>query len=63
MLGKDITPDEGIFISVLSACSRSGLVDEGKENFYKMTRNYNVEAEPTHYSCLGDLFGRTEKLD
>jgi hypothetical protein len=63
MLGKDITPDKGIFISVLLSCRRSGLVDEGKENFYKMTRNYNVEAEPTHYSCLGDLFERTEKLD
>ncbi|XP_028805742.1 putative pentatricopeptide repeat-containing protein At3g15130 isoform X4 [Neltuma alba] len=28
MLGKNIIPDEGMFTSVLSACSHSGLVDE-----------------------------------
>ncbi|KAK7312746.1 hypothetical protein VNO77_36841 [Canavalia gladiata] len=63
MLGKNITPDEGIFTSVLSACSHSGLVDEGKEIFYKMTRDYNVEPGPTHYSCLVDLLGRAGYLD
>lgn len=63
MLGKDITPDQGIFISVLSACSHSGLVDEGKEIFDKMIRKYNVEAGPTHYSCLVDLLGRAGRLD
>lgn len=63
MLGKNITPDEGIFTSVLSACSHSGLVDAGKEFFFKMTREYNVEAKPTHYSCLVDLLGRAGKLD
>ncbi|XP_057455780.1 putative pentatricopeptide repeat-containing protein At3g11460, mitochondrial [Lotus japonicus] len=63
MLGKNITPDEGVFTAVLSACSHSGLVDEGKEIFYKMTRDYNVEPTTTHYSCLVDLLGRAGKLD
>ncbi|KAK7263567.1 hypothetical protein RJT34_31159 [Clitoria ternatea] len=63
MLGKNITPDEGIFISVLSACSHSGLVGEGKEIFYSMARDYNVEPGPTHYSCLVDLLGRAGYLD
>ncbi|XP_061369545.1 putative pentatricopeptide repeat-containing protein At3g11460, mitochondrial [Gastrolobium bilobum] len=63
MLGKNIMPDEGIFTSVLSACSHSGLVDEGKEIFYKMSRDYNLEPGPTHYSCLVDLLGRAGNLD
>ncbi|KAG4980101.1 hypothetical protein AAZX31_12G098000 [Glycine max] len=63
MLGKGVTPDEGIFTAVLSACSHSGLVDEGKEIFYKMTRDYSVEPRPTHYSCLVDLLGRAGYLD
>ncbi|TKY66932.1 Pentatricopeptide repeat-containing protein [Spatholobus suberectus] len=63
MLGKNVTPDEGIFTAVLSACSHSGLVNEGKEIFYKVTRDYNVEPGPTHYSCLVDLLGRAGYLD
>ncbi|KAK7342159.1 hypothetical protein VNO80_25102 [Phaseolus coccineus] len=63
MLGTNVTPDEGIFTAVLSACSHSGLVEEGKEIFYKITRVYNVDPGPTHYSCLVDLLGRAGYLD
>lgn len=63
MLGTNVIPDEGIFTAVLSACSHSGLVDEGKEIFYKITRDYNVDPGPTHYSCLVDLLGRAGYLD
>ncbi|KAK4286233.1 hypothetical protein QN277_002819 [Acacia crassicarpa] len=63
MLGKNIIPDEGMFTSVLSACSHSGLVDKGKEIFYKVMREYNVEPEAAHYACLVDLLGRAGNLD
>lgn len=63
MLGKNIVPDEGILTSVLSACSHSGLLDEGKEIFYKMTREYNIEPGAAHYACLVDLLGRSGNLD
>ncbi|KAK2379884.1 pentatricopeptide repeat-containing protein, chloroplastic [Trifolium repens] len=67
MLGKDITPDKGIFISVLLSCRRSGLVDEGKENFYKMTRNYNVEAEcmfgSASHQQSDDIYTKWKKLN
>ncbi|KAF7823106.1 putative pentatricopeptide repeat-containing protein [Senna tora] len=63
MLGKNIIPDEGILTSVLSACSHSGLVDEGKEIFYRMTREYNVKRGAAHYSCLVDLLSRAGHLD
>lgn len=45
MLGKGVTSDEGIFTAVLSACSHYGLVGDGKEIFYKMTRDYSGELE------------------
>ncbi|KAL2328313.1 hypothetical protein Fmac_021740 [Flemingia macrophylla] len=63
MLGRNVAPDEGIFTAVFSACSHSGLVDEGKEIFYKMTKHCNVEPGPIHYSCLVDLLGRAGYLD
>ncbi|KAJ7948200.1 Pentatricopeptide repeat-containing protein [Quillaja saponaria] len=63
MLVTNIIPDEGVLTSVLSACSHSGLVDEGKEIFYKMSREYNVEPGPTHFACMVDLLGRSGKLD
>ncbi|GAV79949.1 LOW QUALITY PROTEIN: PPR domain-containing protein/PPR_2 domain-containing protein/DYW_deaminase domain-containing protein, partial [Cephalotus follicularis] len=63
MLANNVTPDEGVFTSVLSACSHAGLVVEGKEIFQRMTKNYNVKPGPAHYSCLVDLLGRAGHLD
>ncbi|WOH05708.1 hypothetical protein DCAR_0625128 [Daucus carota subsp. sativus] len=58
-----IIPDEGVFASVLSACSHAGLVREGKEIFYSMGKEYNCEPLESHYSCMIDLLGRAGYLD
>ncbi|KAL8088097.1 putative pentatricopeptide repeat-containing protein At3g11460, mitochondrial [Apium graveolens] len=58
-----IIPDEGVFASVLSACSHSGLVSEGKEIFYSMGKEYNCEPLQSHYSCMIDLLGRAGYLN
>lgn len=63
MIGQNIIPDEGVFTSVLSACSHSGLVSEGKEIFYKTTKEYKVKPRLSHYSCLVDLLGLAGRLD
>ncbi|KAM7276713.1 hypothetical protein ACFE04_018579 [Oxalis oulophora] len=63
MLAKNITPDEAIITSILSACSHSGLVTEGKEIFYSMTKDFNLKPVLAHYSCLVDLLGRAGHLD
>lgn len=63
MLANSLTPDEGVLTSVLSACSHAGLVNEGKDFFYRMTVEYNVKPGLSHYSCLVDLLGRAGNLD
>ncbi|KAF7140560.1 hypothetical protein RHSIM_Rhsim06G0156600 [Rhododendron simsii] len=63
MMGIGITPDEGVFTSVLTACSHAGLVNEGKEIFHSMEKKYNVQPRLAHFSCLIDLLGRAGYLD
>ncbi|XP_052177940.1 pentatricopeptide repeat-containing protein At3g26782, mitochondrial-like [Diospyros lotus] len=63
MILNGITPDEGVFTSVLAACSHAGLVIEGKEIFDIMKMKYNMQPGLAHYSCLVDLLGRAGHLD
>ncbi|KAG9441155.1 hypothetical protein H6P81_017009 [Aristolochia fimbriata] len=56
-------PDETSFLSVLSACSHSGLVSEGKECFDLMLQSNHVTPNTKHYACMVDLFGRAGLLD
>lgn len=55
-------PDGVTFISVLSACSHSGLVQEGREIFLSMTRDYNIVPDMKHFVCMVDLYGRAGLL-
>ncbi|OVA13152.1 Pentatricopeptide repeat [Macleaya cordata] len=63
MKNKSIRPDEVTFTSVLSACSHAGLVDEGREIFDQMVREYSINPRVEHYSCMVDLLGRAGHLD
>ncbi|KAE8690809.1 Pentatricopeptide repeat-containing protein [Hibiscus syriacus] len=54
-------PDAITFLSVLSACSHGGCVDEGLEIFSKM-ETYGILASIKHYGCLVDLLGRAGRL-
>lgn len=56
------TPDEITFTSVLSACSRAGLVDEGCHIYVSMSKNYNLVPSMEHCGCMVDLFGRAALL-
>ncbi|KAL6500734.1 hypothetical protein OROHE_025531 [Orobanche hederae] len=56
-------PDQVTFIALLSACSHSGLVTEGKHLFSVMSREFNIVPEMDHYFCLVDLLGRAGLLD
>nr|UPT49031.1 pentatricopeptide repeat protein AaPPR1402 [Agave angustifolia] len=62
MLRASIRPDEITFIGVLSACTHSGLVDEGREFFSKMITTYGITPSVTHYGCLVDLLSRAGRL-
>ncbi|KAH7860674.1 hypothetical protein Vadar_016591 [Vaccinium darrowii] len=51
------------FLSVLYACSHSGLVSEGEEVFYSMVHDHGFEPLVEHYACMVDLLSRAGKLD
>jgi pentatricopeptide repeat protein len=51
-------PTNVTFVGVLNACSRSGLVDEGRWYFRLMSETYGIEPEMEHYRCMVDLLGR-----
>lgn len=57
-----IEPDEVSSISVLYACSHSGLVDEGWRFFNMMRYECNIEPKLEHYACMVDLLSRTGNL-
>ncbi|XP_047329943.1 pentatricopeptide repeat-containing protein At1g08070, chloroplastic-like [Impatiens glandulifera] len=58
MVKNNIDPNEVTFIAVLSACSHSGLVQEGRKLFESMSRDFNVEPKIEHYGCMVDILGR-----
>ncbi|KAJ7300180.1 hypothetical protein O6H91_Y053900 [Diphasiastrum complanatum] len=51
-------PNEVTFVTVLSACSHCGLVDEGRHIFHSMYENHAVTPTMDHYACMVDLLGR-----
>ncbi|XP_039797798.1 pentatricopeptide repeat-containing protein At3g57430, chloroplastic-like [Panicum virgatum] len=61
MLAKGIAPDGICFVSVLSACAHSGLVDDGLRVFGTMG-DHGVERRQVHYACVIDLLGRAGQL-
>lgn len=58
-----LVPDDITFICLLSACSHSGLIAQGKHWFYAMTEIYNIVPRMGHYICMVDLLGRGGLLD
>uniref|UniRef100_A0A0D9WKZ7 DYW domain-containing protein n=1 Tax=Leersia perrieri TaxID=77586 RepID=A0A0D9WKZ7_9ORYZ len=58
-----IAPNETTFLSVLSACSHAGLVDEGRKYFTSMKEDYGLEPGMEHYGTVVDLLGRSGKLE
>ncbi|XP_057861154.2 putative pentatricopeptide repeat-containing protein At3g23330 [Cryptomeria japonica] len=58
-----IKPDHITFICVLSSCTHAGLVDEGRQFFNTMNRDYCITPRMEHYICMVDLLGRAGYLD
>eukprot|EP01018_Ginkgo_biloba_P030203 Gb_04430 [translate_table: standard] len=63
MQQSGVKPDHVTFIAVLLACSHSGLVDEGRQYFDLMFRDYDIKPRLEHYACMVDLLGRAGQLD
>ncbi|CBI36364.3 unnamed protein product, partial [Vitis vinifera] len=60
---KGMYPNEVTFLAILSACSHTGLVEEGLRIFTSMQEDYNIEAKAEHYTCMVDLLGRAGRLE
>nr|XP_043615759.1 pentatricopeptide repeat-containing protein At2g44880-like [Erigeron canadensis] len=56
-------PDDVTFIALLSACSHSGLIEEGRTLFECIDIDYGVTRKMEHYGCFVDLLGRAGFLE
>ncbi|KMT00539.1 hypothetical protein BVRB_9g218370 [Beta vulgaris subsp. vulgaris] len=63
MEDSGFNPNESTFVSVLSACSHAGMVDEGLQVFYHMVKRRGIVPNLQHYACLVDLLGRSGLVD
>lgn len=58
MVEKKIKLDHITFVAVLTACSHSGLVEEGQHFLNSMESEYGIPPRMEHYACAIDLLGR-----
>ncbi|CAN6381251.1 unnamed protein product [Urochloa humidicola] len=58
-----VKPNEITFVSVLSACSYAGFVEEAERYFNMMKEEYKIEPIVDHYGCMIDMFVRLGRLD
>nr|UPT48987.1 pentatricopeptide repeat protein AaPPR1260 [Agave angustifolia] len=63
MVRRGTKPTEVTFLSLLYACSHSGLKDKGMEYFNLMKQKYGLEPSLKHYTCIVDLLGRSGCLE
>ncbi|XP_010522510.1 PREDICTED: pentatricopeptide repeat-containing protein At5g43790 [Tarenaya hassleriana] len=62
MISRGLIPDDATFLVTISACSHSGLVEEGLGVFHSIKGAHGVEPKVEHYGCLVDLLGRAGRL-
>ncbi|KAJ0700824.1 putative tetratricopeptide-like helical domain superfamily [Helianthus annuus] len=62
MLNASVKPDQICYLGVLSACTHTGMVDEGRKFFADMSIHHGIEPEVEHYGCMVDLLGRAGLL-
>ncbi|KAG8372050.1 hypothetical protein BUALT_Bualt12G0026300 [Buddleja alternifolia] len=62
MKNEGIEPNSITFLSLLSACSHTGLLQEGCEALKSMKRDFGIEPNLDHYTCIVDLLGRSGRI-
>lgn len=63
MQDSGIRPDDISFVSVLSACSHVGMVEEGRRLLNSMGSTHGMEPRLEHYGCVVDLLARAGMLE
>jgi pentatricopeptide repeat protein len=59
----DLIPAEATYVSILSACSNAGLLEEGQFYFISINDDSKCLETVEHYACLVDLLGRAGQLN
>ncbi|KAL6858933.1 hypothetical protein ACP4OV_017935 [Aristida adscensionis] len=59
---RGAVPDHVAFLGVLTACSHTGMVNEGRRYFNSMTSLYGIKPTIKHYGCMIDLLSRAGHL-
>ncbi|KAA8530191.1 hypothetical protein F0562_004901 [Nyssa sinensis] len=62
MVRKGVRPNHVTFTCLLSACSHSGLLEEGKGYFRLMREKFGIAPKLSNYACMVDLLGRAGQL-
>lgn len=62
MLSNGLEPNSITFVSLLYACSHSGMVEDGLQLFSLMQEKYGLKPNVKHFTCVVDLFGRSGRL-
>nr|XP_018677009.1 PREDICTED: pentatricopeptide repeat-containing protein At3g29230-like isoform X2 [Musa acuminata subsp. malaccensis] len=63
MIRKGLKLNGVTFLSVLFACSHGGLVEEGRQIFNSMEKDFGIQPRIQHYGCLIDLLCRNGQLE
>lgn len=63
LLHSGMKPNKVIFLSILSACSHNGLVDQGLSIFESMSRDFGVQPGVEHHACIVDLLCRAGRVE
>ncbi|PWA56857.1 pentatricopeptide repeat (PPR) superfamily protein [Artemisia annua] len=56
-------PNRVTYLSILSACSHGGLVEEGLVFYRKMVNESGIAPDIKHYGCLVDMLARAGRLE
>ncbi|CAH8386120.1 unnamed protein product [Eruca vesicaria subsp. sativa] len=63
MIHSGLQPDSVSVLSVLTACSHSGFVEQGTEYFEAMSRIHGITPGRKHYACMLDLLCRNGRFE
>ncbi|KAK6130527.1 hypothetical protein DH2020_035736 [Rehmannia glutinosa] len=63
MLQSGIKPDTSVIVGVLSACCKSGLINDGMRIYDTIVSNYEIKPTVEMCSCMVDMFGRLGELN
>ncbi|KAG7591097.1 Pentatricopeptide repeat, partial [Arabidopsis thaliana x Arabidopsis arenosa] len=55
---ESVKPNAVTFVSVFTACTHAGLVEEGRRIYRSMIDDYSIVSNVEHYGCMVHLFSK-----